>query len=43
MAADPVITRALIKLLQESKDSLVLAVAAHDVGQYVKFYDRGKK
>lgn len=35
--------RALLKLLQESKDPVVLAVAAHDVGQYVKFYDRGKK
>jgi hypothetical protein len=35
--------RTLVKLLNESKDPLVLAVAAHDVGQYVKHCDRGKK
>ncbi|KAF8519318.1 ATPase, V1 complex, subunit H [Hysterangium stoloniferum] len=35
--------KTLVKLLTESKDPLVLAVAAHDVGQYVKHYDRGKK
>ena len=34
--------RILVKLLKESQDSLVLAVAAHDVGQYVKYYERGK-
>ncbi|KAI0085440.1 ATPase V1 complex subunit H [Irpex rosettiformis] len=33
----------LIRLLQESSDPLVLAVAAHDIGQYVKHYERGKK
>ena len=33
----------LIKLLSESHDPIVLAVAAHDVGQYVKHYERGKK
>ena len=32
-----------MKLLNESKDPLVLAVAAHDVGQYVKHCDRGKQ
>lgn len=36
-------TRTLIKLLSESHDPTVLAVAAHDVGQYVKHYERGKK
>ncbi len=35
--------RTLLKLLNESKDPIVLAVAAHDVGQYVKHYERGKK
>ncbi|KAF8894443.1 armadillo-type protein [Infundibulicybe gibba] len=35
--------KALIRLLAVSNDPLVLAVAAHDVGQYVKHYDRGKK
>ena len=35
--------RTLIKLLKESDDPTVLAVAAHDVGQYVKHYERGKK
>ncbi|KAJ7286026.1 ATPase V1 complex subunit H [Mycena rebaudengoi] len=33
----------LVKLLKESSDPLVLAVAAHDVGQYVKHCERGKK
>ncbi|KAF8636522.1 hypothetical protein AX17_003335 [Amanita inopinata Kibby_2008] len=35
--------RILIKLLNESHDPTVLAVAAHDIGQYVKHCDRGKK
>lgn len=35
--------KALINLLQSSEEPLVLAVAAHDVGQYVKHYERGKK
>ncbi|EJF62445.1 ATPase V1 complex subunit H [Dichomitus squalens] len=33
----------LIRLLKESNDPTVLAVAAHDVGQYVKHYQLGKK
>ncbi|KAL0578250.1 H(+)-transporting V1 sector ATPase subunit H [Marasmius crinis-equi] len=33
----------LIRLLKESPDANVLAVAAHDIGQYVKHYERGKK
>ncbi|KAF8803618.1 ATPase, V1 complex, subunit H [Phlegmacium glaucopus] len=35
--------RILIKLLCDSADPTVLAVAVHDVGQYVKHYERGKK
>ncbi|KAF7322657.1 V-type proton ATPase subunit H [Mycena chlorophos] len=35
--------KTLVRLLKESTDPLVLAVAAHDIGQYVKHYDRGKK
>ena len=35
--------RTLIKLLKETKDPIVLAVAVHDLGQYVKHYERGKK
>lgn len=35
--------RILVKLLIDSSDPLVLAVAAHDIGQYVKHYERGKK
>ncbi|KAF9459349.1 armadillo-type protein [Collybia nuda] len=35
--------KSLIALLFNSTDPIVLAVAAHDVGQYVKHYDRGKK
>jgi len=33
----------LVSLLKNSIDPLVLAVASHDVGQYIKHYDRGKK
>ncbi|KAJ2997296.1 hypothetical protein NUW54_g7146 [Trametes sanguinea] len=33
----------LIRLLNESNDPIVLAVASHDIGQYVKHYERGKK
>ncbi|KAF9557693.1 ATPase, V1 complex, subunit H [Agrocybe pediades] len=35
--------KTLINLLKNSNDSTVLAVAAHDIGQYVKHYERGKK
>ena len=35
--------RQLIELLRSSQDTLVLAVAAHDLGQYVKYHERGKK
>ncbi|CAE6424615.1 hypothetical protein ACGC1H_002574 [Rhizoctonia solani] len=33
----------LVELLKTSPDNTVLAVAAHDLGQYVKHHDRGKK
>lgn len=33
----------LVELLKTSEDNTVLAVAAHDLGQYVKHHDRGKK
>ncbi|TFK25032.1 hypothetical protein FA15DRAFT_668906 [Coprinopsis marcescibilis] len=33
----------LIHLLKQSNDPVVLAVACHDIGQYVKYYERGKK
>lgn len=36
-------TRLLIKILNESTDPTVLAVSAHDLGQFVKYCDRGKK
>lgn len=32
----------LIRLLESSKDPLVLSVAAHDIGEYVRHYARGK-
>lgn len=32
----------LINLLQSSKDPLVLSVASHDLGEYVRHYPRGK-
>ncbi|CAG8610639.1 5167_t:CDS:10 [Acaulospora colombiana] len=37
------IIRVLVELLKTSNDPVILAVATHDIGQYVKFYDRGKK
>jgi len=35
--------KTLLRLLNESNDRLVLAVATHDVGQYVSHCDKGKK
>ena len=35
--------RLLVKLLNESTDPVVLAVATHDLGQFVKYTERGKK
>lgn len=32
----------LVYLLESSKDALVLSVAAHDIGEYVRHYPRGK-
>lgn len=32
----------LVKLLETSRDNLVLSVAAHDIGEYVRHYPRGK-
>lgn len=32
----------LIRLLENSQDPLILCVAAHDVGEYVRHYPRGK-
>ena len=36
-------SRILTKLLEVSDDPQVLAVAAHDVGEYVRHYPRGKR
>jgi len=35
--------RILVRLLKDSDNPTVLAVAVHDIGQYVKHYERGKK
>jgi len=35
--------RTLARLLSTSNDNTVLTVAAHDLGQYVKYYPNGKK
>ena len=37
-----VVVRILVKLLETSKDPLVLSVAAFDIGEYVRHYPRGK-
>lgn len=36
-------SRSLINILKESTDPVVLAVAASDIGQYVRHHERGKK
>ena len=43
LRSDAEVLRILINLLNHAQDPVVLAVAAHDLGQYVKHYDRGKK
>ncbi|CAG8676541.1 11796_t:CDS:10 [Funneliformis mosseae] len=35
--------RILARMLSQSSDNVVLAIAAHDLGQYVKYYPSGKK
>merc|ERR1712137_1247790 len=37
------LVKILIQLLETSTDPKVLAVAAHDVGEYVRHYPRGKQ
>ncbi|XP_069107073.1 V-type proton ATPase subunit H-like [Argopecten irradians] len=32
----------LVRLLSDSKDPLILSVSAHDLGEYVRYYPRGK-
>lgn len=34
--------RILIHLMERSKDPMVVSVAVHDVGQYIRYYPRGK-
>ncbi|VDD90676.1 unnamed protein product [Enterobius vermicularis] len=36
------LVKALIKILEAQADSLILCVAAHDLGEYVRHYPRGK-
>uniref|UniRef100_A0A8R1DX72 V-type proton ATPase subunit H n=1 Tax=Caenorhabditis japonica TaxID=281687 RepID=A0A8R1DX72_CAEJA len=36
------VVKILIKLLETSHDPLILCVAAHDIGEYVRHYPRGK-
>lgn len=43
LESDVEVFRVLINLLKTAQEPVVLAVAAHDLGQYVKHYDRGKK
>ncbi|KAI8999962.1 ATPase, V1 complex, subunit H [Gaertneriomyces semiglobifer] len=40
---DFALLRALARLIATSDSPVVLAVAAHDIGQYVKYYPNGKK
>ena len=36
-------SRLLVAILQESQNPVVIAVAAHDLGEYVRYYPRGKR
>ena len=40
---DHEILRLLVTILQESQNPVAIAVAAHDLGEYVRYYPRGKK
>lgn len=35
--------RTLVGVLEESQNPVAIAVAAHDIGEYVRYYPRGKK
>ena len=35
--------RCLIGILKESSNPTAMAVASHDLGEYVRYYPRGKK
>ena len=35
--------RTLVVILQESQSAVAIAVAAHDLGEYVRYYPRGKR
>ena len=37
------IVRLLIAILSESQNPTAMAVASHDLGEYVRYYPRGKK
>ena len=37
------ILRLLVTILQESQNPVAIAVAAHDLGEYVRYYPRGKR
>lgn len=41
--AFPFFKRILTRLLEVSDDPQVIAVAAHDIGEYVRHYPRGKR
>ena len=37
------ILRTLVGVLEETQNPVAIAVAAHDLGEYVRYYPRGKK
>jgi V-type H+-transporting ATPase subunit H len=37
------ILKTLVVILQESQSAVAIAVAAHDLGEYVRYYPRGKR
>ena len=40
---DHEILRMLVTILQGSQNPVAIAVAVHDLGEYVRYYPRGKK
>ena len=37
------LARLLVAILKESQNLTAIAVAAHDLGEYVRYYPRGKR
>ena len=41
--SDHEILRLLVAILEGSQNPIAIAIASHDLGEYVRYYPRGKK